>query len=325
MRESKGKRRQATAMAEIEEEEDSPVAQDESHPKTNGGRTVYIYMLDLENQAHRDENDDWVWHVPAGRQVAVLYIQGIAEVISKAGWRVPEGRTVCEVFGGLENPLPREDGVVDPNDPPTDWLRLTTDEEVDGFLRLMGAKPIRLLVCLHRDPRAVPRVPDTPPPEEDPHPGKFYFSADMFDKDKWEQDLVEDSDAESRKRAGLGARHVPKADHRFEDRIEEVWRRIRRQQAMLDDLERKHKAKYPAAIHETDAGGHLRQSIYGDNDSLTGHEVILFRAVVRKWKRKYASLKAHNDQLDEAQYEEDATTYVITKFLAGSFGALPAP
>ncbi len=281
-------------------------------------------MLDPENPAHRDKYGDWVWYVPTGRQVAVLYRQEIAEVISKAGQRVPEGRTVREVFGALENPLPGVNGVVHSNDPPADWLRLTTDEEVDGFLRLTGAKPIRLLVCLHRDPRAIPREPDTPPPEEVPHPGKFYFSADMFDKDEWEQDLVEDSDAESRKRAGLGARRVPKADHRFEDRIEEVRRRIRRQIAILDELERKHKAKYPAAIHETDAGFHLRQSIYGDNDALTGHEVILFRSVVRKWKRKYASLKAQND-LDEVQCEEDATTYVVAKIVAGRFGALPAP
>ena len=161
--------------------------------------------------------------------------------------------------------------------------------------------------------------------EEVPHPGKFYFSADMFDKDEWEQDLVEDSDAESRKRVGLVARHVQKSDHQFEDRIEEVRRRIRRQQAMLDELERKHKAKYPATIHGTDTGGHLRRSIYGDNDPLMGHEVMLFCAVVRKWKRKYALLKAHNNQLDEAQCKEDATTYVITKIVAGSFGALPAP
>ena len=88
--------------------------------------------------------------------MAVLYIQGIAEVISKATWHVPEEHIVREVFGTLENLLPREDGVVDPNDPPADWLHLTTDKEVDGFLRLMGAKPIRLLVCLHQDPRAVP-------------------------------------------------------------------------------------------------------------------------------------------------------------------------
>ena len=55
-----------------------------------------------------------------------------------------------------------------------------------------------------------------PPLEEVPHPDKFYFSADMFDKDEWEQDLVEDSDAESQKRARLGARQVPKGDHQFE-------------------------------------------------------------------------------------------------------------
>ena len=116
-------------------------------------------------------------------------------MISKAGQHVPEGRTVWEVFGALENPLPQEDGVVYPSDPLADWLHLTTNEEVDGFLRLMGAKPIRLLVCLHRDPEA--RVPDMPPSEEVPHPDKFYFSVDMFDKDEWEQDLIEDSDAES--------------------------------------------------------------------------------------------------------------------------------
>ena len=164
-----------------------------------------------------------------------------------------------------------------------------------------------------------------PPPEEVPHLGKFYFSVDMFDQDKWEQNLVEDSDTESRKRAGLEASYILKADHRFEDQIEELRRHIQHQQAILDEIERKHNAKYPAAIHETDAGSHLCQTIYGDNDPLTGNEVILFRPVMHKWKRKYASLKACNDQLDEAQCEEDATTYVITKIVAGSFRALPAP
>ncbi len=62
----------------------------------------------------------------------------------------------------------------------------------------------------------------------------------------------------------------------------------------------------------------------GKYDPLTGHEVILFHAVVRKWKRKYASLKAQND-LDEVQCEEDATTYMVAKIVAGRFGALPAP
>ena len=164
-----------------------------------------------------------------------------------------------------------------------------------------------------------------PPPEEVPHPDKFYFSADMFDKDEWEQDLVEDSDAESRKRAGSGARRVPKADHWFETWLDEIRRSIRRQLAMLEDLERKHKERYPAAIHETDAGGHLRRLIYGDNDPLTGHKVVRFRTVVHKWKRKCASLKAHNDKLDKAQCEEEATEYVRRRLVAGKFGALPAP
>src|SRR5258705_5990268 len=135
MRESKGKRRQAAVMAEIEEEEDGPAAQDEPRPKIDGGRAVYIYVLDPENPAHRDKYGDWVWYVPTGRQVAVLYRQEIAEVISKDGWHVPEGRTVREVFGALENPLPRDNGVVDPNEPPADWLRLTTTGGVDGFFR----------------------------------------------------------------------------------------------------------------------------------------------------------------------------------------------
>ena len=94
---------------------------------------------------------------------------------------------------------------------------------------------------------------------------------------------------------------------------------------MLQDLERKHKERYPAAIHETDTSGHLRQLIYGDNDLLTGHEVVCFCTVVRKWKQKCASLKAYNDELDEAQCEEEATEYMRRRLVAGRFGALPAP
>ena len=50
MREFKGKRRQAAAMAEIEQEDDGPAAQDEPRPKTDGGHTIYIYVLDQKIQ-----------------------------------------------------------------------------------------------------------------------------------------------------------------------------------------------------------------------------------------------------------------------------------
>ena len=64
---------------------------------------------------------------------------------------------------------------------------------------------------------------------------------------------------------------------------------IRRQQNVLATLEGKHKLKFPSAIHKSDQGGHLRRVCYGDDDTLTGVEVIRFRQAIAGWLVHYAA------------------------------------
>ncbi|KAF8422129.1 hypothetical protein BGX38DRAFT_1279902 [Terfezia claveryi] len=53
---------------------------------------------------------------------------------------------------------------------------------------------------------------------------------------------------------------------------EDVW--------VLANLEAKHKAVFHDAIYESDAGGGLRVLCYGEEDKLTGKQVVQFRAGV---------------------------------------------
>jgi len=107
----------------------------------------------------------------------------------------------------------------------------------------------------------------------------YYFKVGRFDGPEYYVDLVEDSDEEVGKRAG-GKRGIPRKDHKFEELLEDVRRLVRRQKQLLQTLEDKHKAAYPKAIHEKDDGRKLRVKCYGEEDGLSGKQVILFHKVV---------------------------------------------
>ena len=103
----------------------------------------------------------------------------------------------------------------------------------------------------------------------------YYFKPGRFDIPEYYDDPLEDSRKEITKRVG-GKRRVPRKDHKFEDRLNDIRRRIQRQQDLLASLEVKHKAAFPGAIHDADPGVDLRKKCYDANNALTGAEVIIF-------------------------------------------------
>ena len=117
--------------------------------------------------------------------------------------------------------------------------------------------------------------PNTPPPPGT-NANTFYFPLGRFDGAEYYVDSLDDSDAEVRGRVG-GKRGVPQVDHKFDERLEDIRRRIRRQEDLLAKLEMKHKALFAAAVHDADPGGDLRVLCFGPNDDLTGKKVVAFR------------------------------------------------
>ena len=64
---------------------------------------------------------------------------------------IPDGRSLREILGALEDP-PAGNSVA------ADWTKMQTNAEVYAFLRITKANPIRLLLVLYRNDG----TPDTP-------------------------------------------------------------------------------------------------------------------------------------------------------------------
>ena len=62
----------------------------------------------------------------------------------KISTNIPEGRKVRELIVALENPP-----AADASKPPTDTSHIRSDEDLDAFLGLTEAKPIKILAILH--------------------------------------------------------------------------------------------------------------------------------------------------------------------------------
>ncbi|RPB22309.1 hypothetical protein L211DRAFT_850629 [Terfezia boudieri ATCC MYA-4762] len=203
-----------------------------------------------------------------GRPV-VIYILDPEDTVSS---QLPDGRKVREIIGSLEDPDP---AAGDPLMISIATTHIQSDDELDAFLRLTEARLIKLLIVLHRDPA----VRANSPPPAGCNANTYYFNLGRFDGPEYYMDEIEDSEEEVTKRTG-GRRGVPRKDHKFEESLEACRRRIRRQERVLAVLEGKYKAAFPNAIHESDAGGGLRVLCYGEEDELTGKQVVQFRVVV---------------------------------------------
>ncbi|KAF8418353.1 hypothetical protein EV426DRAFT_619907 [Tirmania nivea] len=109
-----------------------------------------------------------------------------------------------------------------------------------------------------------------------------------------------------------------------------VWRIIHRQQRVLATLEEKHKTAYPNAIHERDPGGQLQVLCYGDDDELSGKQVVRFRAVVADYIADLAAREEANPAaggvLTDAQMMRRAVRQVRRKINGGvTYAALDLP
>lgn len=293
VRESQHKRRRALAREELAGEAETIVRGGESdmgrlatnkRHRVEGGRPIVMYILDPGNTSHHDPiTKEWDWNLPGIKKLAVLYEASINELHVKISPHLPDGRKVREIIGALANAGPMTGGM------PSDVTHIRSDEDLNAFLQLTEAKPIKLLVTLHK------RQADgenTPPPEES-NVGTYYFDLRRFDGREYYMDELEDSEEEVGKRAG-GKRGFPRKDEKFEEGLSEIRRRIRRQQRLLRDYEAKHKAAYPQAIHDRDPGGDLRFYCYGPDDELSGKQIVKFRRVVAAYVADVAVRRAEN-------------------------------
>ena len=310
VRESQNKRKRAAAQEDIETGRADRLDVADPAPKIptfGAGRPVVIYILDPGDPSHRPSGR-WHWNLPGVKKLAVLYQPSISDLHAKFSSHLPEGRKVREIIGSLENPPPG-DGGADQESPDSTHIR--SDNDLDAFLRLTQASPVRLLIILHK---IAADGANTPPPTGSS--SRYYFHLGRFDKSQCYIDEVEDSDEEVTKRAGGGwKKGVPRWDHKFEKRLEEIRRRIRRQQRLLASLEEKHKAAFPTSIHDTDPGGELRMLCYGPNDTLSGEQVVKFRQVVSDYVADVAARIAANyvagGRLTDAQIKSAAKDKVI--------------
>ena len=318
VRESKNKRKRAIAQEEIAAEAVIVPDADGPEPKRgkfDEGRPVALYVLDPGDVTHHPQNNEWHWDLSEVEKLAVLYESSIDELHVKFSSQLPEGRRVREIMGALSDPA-ADTGV---NQKPGRTTRIRSDDELDAFLRMTQAKPIKLLIILHKKPED---GNNTPPPQG--MNATYYFKPGRFDGPEYYDDPLEDSGEEITKRVG-GKRGVPRKDHKFEDRLNDIRRRIQRQQDLLASLELKHKAAFPGAIHDTDPGGDLRKKCYGANNALTGAEVIIFRQVVADYLADITTRTAANAgaALTPAQVEAAALAAIKTDIDAGNYAGLP--
>ena len=92
---------------------------------------------------------------------------------------------------------------------PANVTHIQSDDELDGFLQLSKAKPVKILVILYRN---TPNRENTPPPRE-ANKKTYYFKVGRFDGPKYYIVVVEE---EVWNRAG-GKRVVPRKDDKFEE------------------------------------------------------------------------------------------------------------
>ena len=206
---------------------DDADAEDDHADVVQGRDPVALWLADPCDATHKNPSG-WIWNAQNRKKIAVIYnrsVEGIWDAIKRY---VPAGRTVREILGALED--------LDPavTTRPSDWMRLTDDAEVDAFLTITTAKPIRICFVLHRNDGN----PNSPLPGND-----TYFPADKFAPPDLYDEYAEDTDAIIRDQAGVGQRRMPVTDAGFEERKYRIRQRIYRQQELLIKIKQKHRAK----------------------------------------------------------------------------------
>lgn len=230
--------------------------------------------------------------------------------------RIPKGRTIREILGSINDPPSAPDTPLD-NFP---HYRITSDSDLDAFCRITDVKKPTLLLILHRDSQRG----NTAPPENIPNPTTFYIDPLKFIEPEQYSDPIEDSEEEVYRRAKHGKKLIPKADHKFEERLQDIRRRIQRQMSLLKVMEIKHKGLFPNAIHKQDRGGHLCRYLWGNNNILTGRQAIQLRAAILAWNEKLnALLSDPNNANSPDECKVLADKWVRNEILGGNYGDFP--
>ena len=206
---------------------DDADADDDQADVVHGRDPVALWLADPCDATHKNPSG-WIWNAQNRKKIALIYntfVEGIWDGIKSY---VPAGRTVREILGILED--------LDPTvtTRPSDWMRLTDDVEVDAFLTMTTAKPIRILFVLHRNDGN----PNSPLPGND-----TYFPADKFAPSELYDEYAEDTDAIIRDQAGVGQHRMPVTDAGFEERKYRIRQRIYQQQELLIKIKQNHRAK----------------------------------------------------------------------------------
>ena len=89
---------------------------------------------------------------------------------------------------------------------------IRSDEDLDAFLHLTEAKPIKLLIVLQK---LTTDGVNTPPPAGS-NANTYFFNLGRFDGPEYYVYDIEDSEEEIANRAVGGKKGVPRKDHKFE-------------------------------------------------------------------------------------------------------------
>ena len=165
--------------------------------------------------------------------MVVIFEPSLNDLQIKISAHITEGRKVRELIGALENPR-----AANASKPLTDTSHIRSDEDLDAFLCLTEAKPIKILSIIHK------LAADAGSPPTPTGATNYYVPLGRFDGSECYMDDVEDSEEEVANRAGSGRRGVPRKDNKFKERLEDIRCRIRRQKALLASIEGNHKAVF---------------------------------------------------------------------------------
>jgi len=155
----------------------------------------------------------------------VLYKPRLEELHRKVSGHIPDGRKVRDFIVALEH---AGDNKGAGNPIPADVTHIRADDELDAFLCLTEPMLVKILVILHTGVRRVNTRPPTGANKE-----TYYFKVGRFDELEYYVDMLEDSDKEVGKRAG-GKMGIPRKDHKFEELLKTVRRRVPRQKQLLE-------------------------------------------------------------------------------------------
>jgi hypothetical protein len=206
-------------------------------------RSVLVHRIDPERgggvAAVEVENRPW-----SGRNVFVfpgmIYAHTVADLLS-LGLRhldIEPGsppRRVRNLLGAINNsrfnPLNKKEMVENP-----DFVMLTQSEDVEAWLDMTEAKPLRLLVILERlPPPAGIEAPQTPPPDDWSH----------IDNDAY-QTILEPQDASSNDEGPITKRRrLPASEKTFRRRLQKLRLRRNRISEHVAEMEEIFHERFP--------------------------------------------------------------------------------